>query len=534
MKYRNLVIILLIMMVLPLGAKGARESEPVPSHPPLDVGQTFVIGLPKSEDPLFLDPINATDATSLLILNGLFEGLFTPDPKTATPVPAIAKTYTVSEEGLRWTFILTDQARFSNGEAIDASTFLDSWLHLIDSSLTTGGNSYVISMLDCIEGVKEYREGVGSRSSIGIEVKNPTELKISLQAPAPYLPALLATAPFAAIHASQREDMGSIDPKTIISSGPYVINSIEKDLVILEKHPWYHAYQAVPSDHVEFRFLTQEQLISSYQAEELHWTLAYIPRELLLDPKDLHISGGYSTGFYYFSADSGPYANTRIRQALAMLIPWDVLRAESGQIFPTWRLIPDLGVQGISSFDSVQEEQALNILADEGYPYGAGLPTMHMAVHRGAQVIESARRIADIWSARLGITVILDVVPLSMYSRFPATSPYDFAFITWIGDMQDPFAFLHLWTSESGYNLGNYRDRMYDDLVTKAMGAMGALQRESLAQLAEQYLLRSSVVIPLYHGINLNIIDASRVSGWFDNSLDIHPLKHLGTTGQSD
>lgn len=532
MRRRLVVPTLMLVPMLILFSKGTREVEMPPAHPPLDPGKTFVIALPSGEDQLYLDPVGATDATSLLILDGLFEGLFAFDPENAKPVPAIAKEYAVTPDGLTWRFLLDERSRFSNGDVINASTFLDSWFWLLDEAAQREANTSLVSMMDCIEGVREYREGRASRSSVGIRAKGMFELEISLRTAAPYLPALLATTPFSAIHGSVRQAGKKIEGAAIISSGPFVVAEMESEGVLLAKHAWYRRYQDVPSDYIRFLFGSQRSIIEGYRNRSIHWSLAYIPRELLHSPQDLHISPEYSTGFYYFSARSGPYANMRVRQALAMLIPWDELRRESGQVFPTSRLIPDHGTWESALAPSDREEQALNILSEEGFPYGAGLPPLGMAVHRGSQVVESARMIADIWSSMLGITVILDVVPLGMYSRFPSSTPYDFAFITWIGDIHDPFAFLHLWTSESGYNLGNHQDPQFDKLVMRAMESSNERERELLAKVAEQHLLDSATVFPLYHGITTNIILSQSVRGWFDNILNIHPVKDLGITAR--
>lgn len=525
---RALVAAILMFVLVPsLFSKGSREVEPTPVRAPLDRHDTFVVGIPAGGDEFFLDPVGANDAVSLMVLDGLFEGLFSLDPRTAEPVPAIAREFSVSPDGLTWTFTLDDDGRFSNGEVIDSSTFLESWFWLLDETAGRGSDSYLVSMLECIEGVRAYREGNANRSSVGIRAKGPFQLEITLGSAAPYLPALLATLPFSAIHETLRKQDKVIDPETMVSSGPYVVAKAGPDSILLEKHPWYRDYRQVPSDYVQFLVKEPLELVEGYREGSIHWSLAFIPRQLLHSFGDLHIAPEYSTGFFYFSARSGAYANERVRQALGMLVPWNEVRRQSGQVFPTDRLIPDHGGWDSGAEDTGSEEMAFKMLSEEGFPYGAGLPPLGMAVHRGSQVEQSARMIADIWSAKLGITVILDVVPLSMYSRFPSRSPYDFAFITWIGDIHDPFAFLHLWTSESGYNLGNLNDARYDSLVTRAMEIGDPQERVRLERLAEEHLLKNAVVFPVYHGITTNIVNSRLVKGWHDNTLNIHPLKYL-------
>jgi oligopeptide transport system substrate-binding protein len=378
--------------------------------------------------------------------------------------------------------------------------------------------------MEPIQGVKEYRNKKVNRSAVGLKALNKETLEITLTNQAPYLKALLATTPLAAIHLSFRDTKNSFKEKNIISSGPFVIKDFSTDKVLLQKNKWYRSYDSVQSDYIEILMADQAAVEKQYKENKLHWSLAYIPLQILNSPLDLHIGPEYSTGFYYFSAKEGPYANNRIREALSLFIPWDELRKESRQIFLTKNLIPG---NSDAPENLVDENRAYKILAEEGFPYGAGLPSLHMAVHRGSQIFESAKLIADLWSLKLGITVVLDVVPLSLYSRYPEYSPYDFAFITWIGDIHDPFAFLTLFKGDSGYNLGNYSDEVYDRLLEEALATDNDQERSLIIDKAEQRLLTQKAIFPIYHGITTNIVATDLIDGWYDNILNIHPLQYL-------
>ncbi len=521
---------LLLVSLCTVSGKGTRETESLPSRSPLQEKNTFSIALLETDDSLYLDPIRATDANSLMILDGLFEGLYGLDPKSGEPELALAKSAQVSHDGLIWTYQLKEDIRYSNGDLITAQSIVSSWLWLLQLSRVGEGKTYLISMLDCIEGVSAYRNGEGALSKVGIFAADQQTIILHLETPAPYLPALLSMKPFAAIHESLRTEEALPAPEKMISSGPYVIDSIDESSVVLAKHAWYDDYEQIPSDYIRFTFLDTKEIIEAYLNQSIHWAQAFIPSQLLRNQQDMRISPLYSTGFYYFSADSGVYSNQRIRQALTLLIPWDEIRRESGQLFPTAQLIPHINKASnentLSPYEA--EDLSFSLLAQEGYPYGAGLPPIHIAVHRGAQVIESAERIADIWSKKLGITVVIDSVPLSTYSRYPELSPYDFSFITWIGDFYNPFAFLHLFSGDSGYNLGKYQDSTYDSLLNQAMVTYQQKEGAQYIQAAQEYLLDSGTVIPIFHGFTINIIRTDAVTGWYDNILDYHPVKFLG------
>src|SRR5690554_1055327 len=526
------LVVCILLTLSPLIGRGAPEEQPVPE--PIgfvsDTERTFTIGMLESEDQLLLDPVRATDTNSLLVLDGLFEGLFSFHPETGDPIPALAEKVAVSDDGLTWTFTLRENSRFSNGDPITAESVVDSWLWLLGQSQSGEGKSYLSSMMDSIRGVPKFRTGETDTPPEGIVLIDSHTIELRLLTPAPYLPSLLSTLPFSVIHHSLRNGE-TISPAEIISSGPFHIVSLSDSSILLEKHQWYVQHQAVPSDYIDFRIMSQAQITEAYRNREIHWSLAFISQDALINPQDLRIAPEYSTGFFYFSAESGPYADPSVRKAMSLLIPWDEIRNTSGHLFPTAQLLPGHVEPGSSPLTDPEDpvSEAFALLLAAGYPYGAGLPPLHMAVHRGSQVEESAQRIADAWSRHLGITVVLDVVPLGMYARYPELSPYDFSFITWIGDFRDPFTFLHLWSSDSGYNLGKFRDSTYDDLLVGSMRvAQSSEKRTELARIAEEYLLEQALVFPLFHGFSINIIQSDAVTGWYDNILNIHPVKHLG------
>lgn len=519
---RSLIIALLCITTLfSLSAFGQKEDISASFKPPLDVKDTFVIGTIETQDPLFLDPFEATDALSQLALNGLFEGLFSFDSHTGEPTLAIAQEVVISDDELTWMIYIDPRARFSNGDTITAQMFIDSWIYLIDNAEYGHGNTHLVSLLDCIEGVIEYRTEYGSRSNIGLKAIAPHILEMRLITKAPYLSALLATLPFSAIHPSTRG--GS--KKTTITSGPFTLVQQSRQRIVLKKNPWYRNFDEVASDYIEIAFMKSDELAKAYSRGEVHWSLSFLPLETLSSLSDLHLGPEYSTGFYYFSADSGPYAKKEVRQALSLLIPWDELRLHSGYIFPTDRFIPDHTNLFTPKYEDQQKrtEQAFELLSEAGYPNGEGLPPLYMGIHKGAQVQEVSNAIADIWKKELGITVVLDTVSLSTYSRYPSLSPYDFAFITWIGDINSPFAFLNLFRSSSGYNLGRLESDEFDELV------FDALKEPTQANIiaAENYLLDSGIVIPMFHGMTTNVINSSLVMGWYDNELNIHPVHTL-------
>ncbi len=522
-------LLLLVTATAMVHTAAAREKQSPPVRNQLNPEKTFVIVLEESDDPILFDVHIASDANSLLVLGGLYEGLYGFDPQSSLPRFALAEKAEISADGLQWTFTLRNSLRFSNGDSLSAQSIVDSWIWLL-SQAEKRENSFMASLLDVIKGAKAFRKGEINSSGVGIRATSPNTLVVQLVSPAPYLPSLLCNSAFAVIHPKNRQNGYINSPMNIISSGAFILSSISGTDYTLQKNPWYWDYENTFSDYIRIEFQSGLELVLDYLEEGIDWSQAYIPSNFLKRIEDLHLNPEYSTGFFYFSSPTGPYADPRVRKALSLLIPWDSARKLSEPIFPTNRIIP--------SFSPVQEEErdweqndyhkAMEYLQEAGFPRGENLPTLTMAIHRGSQLLETAHFIADIWSRELGITVVLDVVPLSIYSSIPSQSPYDFAYITWIGDFLDPFAFLNLWLSDSSYNLGNYDDNIYDSLIKDTFLSNNPTERMELIARAEKRLLTEAAVFPLSHGLSSNIVNTKRVFGWYDNPLNIHPLKYLG------
>ena len=522
-------IFLLVAATAMVHTAAAKERYSLPPRAQLNPEKTFVIVLEESDDPILFDVHLASDANSLLVLGGLYEGLYSFDPQTSLPRFALAEKAEISTDGLQWTFTIRKSLRFSNGDSLSAQSIVDSWLWLL-SQAEKRESSFMASLLDVIKGAKAFRKGEINSSGVGIRATAPNTLVVQLVSPAPYLPSLLCNSAFAVIHPNNRQNGFVYGPMDIISSGPFVLSSMSGTDYTLRKNPWYWDYDRTASDYIRIEFRSGLELVLDYLEEKIDWSQAYIPANFLKRIEDLHLYPEYSTGFFYFSAEKGPYADPRVRKALSLLIPWDAARELSGQIFPTDRIIPSSAPLQKEARDWEQNNysKAMEYLQEADYPEGNGLPALTMAIHRGSQLLETAHFIADIWSRELGITVVLDVVPLSIYSSIPSQSPYDFAYITWIGDFLDPFAFLNLWLSDSSYNLGNYHDDVFDSIIKNAFSSESPTERMALIERAEKRLLTEAAVFPISHGLSNNIVNTQRVIGWYDNPLNIHPLKYLG------
>lgn len=447
--------------------------------------ETLRIMMDPGKDQIILNPYTASDSNSIILMLNMYDGLFQYDKATSDPIPAIATGYTTSEDGLQWTFSLR-HARFSDGSDITANTFIESWNYMVNGPL--GSN---LDFLQRMEGGK-----------LSLEAPDPYTLVINLRYPVPYLPSLLCQPCLAAIK------------DTVTYSGAYKLISQSDELITFRRNAYY--WDTVQTDFVEV--ILSDLYGQAFLDGDIQWSMAAISDA----SEHMVLSKLYATTFFYFSAKDGAYADDNIRKAMISIIPWDIIRSIQGSLLESTSIVPDSGVSAQIN------EDIISLLAAGGYPYGQKpLPMIRMAVTRGSQNSAVAELIAELWSRTLGVTVTISTVPLTVYASVPEENPYDFCTITWIGDYSDPMAFLGLFESDGSFNLANFSNAEYDNLLDSARNAADALTRQSLLNQAEQVLLNSGVVIPMSTAFATNFVRKDLISGWETNPLDIHLFKYI-------
>src|SRR5574341_1384294 len=102
-----------LMLVLVVGAAGQAQA-PAPQR-----GGTIRVGI--TQEILNLDPHVATAFSSFQVMDLIYESLLRLNPRTLALEPNLATSWTVSADGLTYTFTLRRDAVFFDGTTVDAS-----------------------------------------------------------------------------------------------------------------------------------------------------------------------------------------------------------------------------------------------------------------------------------------------------------------------------------------------------------------------------------------------------------------------------
>lgn len=506
-------------------------------------------GEPSALDPQFAQP----GVIENRIMLALFEGLVRYDPETLKPVPAIAESWTLSEDGLRWTFQLREDARFSDGKAISAEDFLFSFRRILSPKLASPCASLFFAP------VKNARAFAGGKlndfSQVGFSAPDKHTLVIELENPCPYFLSLACHSSWSVVPAHVILKFGEIDtrstlwtrPENFVGSGPFVLRSWRVAYRIeVEKNPYYWdaaqvALNGIRFDAVEDQFAEE----TAFNDGQYHITNTVpqtrVPVLRAQNAPELRLDPYLSTAFIRINCAKAPLNDPRVRRALSLALDRRVLAEQvmRGGETPANTLVPAAAYENSSleknneigdaesrrSRDAVIAE-ARALLAEAGFPDGKGFPEISYLYNTsdGAQFF--AQAIQEMWRKNLGIRVALRNQEYKVYRISLAQGDYELARSAWSGDYLDPTTFLELFVSGGHINWTHWSDERYDRLLAEAARERDPAARTEKLKAAEKILLDSMPIIPTLHSRSKFLI-RPEVRGWYPNLLDIHPYTAL-------
>lgn len=459
-----------------------------------------------------LNPQTSTYSVEAQLFSGLYEGIFSYNPYTLEPECGVAESFKVSRNKLTWTFSLKHNAKFSNGELITAQIIKDSWLRLLDPSL----NAPFASLLDCVKGVEDYRTGKNTDiSQVGIIVKDDFTLILKLNSPTEHLGKILCHHAFSIT-----------SPEENVYSGAFYLSEYDNDHILLVKNPnyWDAANVALPS----VRFILsdeEEENTHQFNIGKADWITDFVDVNNIYNMSSVVYSSLFSTDYLFFKSENSPFNNPDVRNALLYAIPAEKIRED--RFLKANSLV--LQLRGYPEIFGVPEEDiesAQLLLKNAGYDGKNKKLSITICFTDDEASRKRAEILHDAWEA-IGVETKVIFKSGIEYLSSINTEKADLFNYIWIGDFADPLAFLELFRSTSSLNVTGWKNSRYDSLLEEAAKITDTTKRyEKLAE-AEQLLLDDGAIYPISRTLSVNIVDFDIIKGWFDNALDIHPLKYL-------
>ncbi len=501
--------------------------------PRVDGAEEQVFRINNTAEPESLDPGVVTGVPEHRIISNLFEGLTTTDPKDLSPRPGMAASWTVSKDGLVYSFKLRE-ARWTDGKPVTAHDFVYAWERVLNPKM---GAKYA-QQLFYVKNGEDYNKGrITDFSQVGVKAPDDRTLQVTLRCPTAYFLDLtsfytLYPVPRWAIEAHGKD---WVKPGKIVSNGPFRLVSWvpQKDL-ILEKNPQHWDAAMVKLQKVVF--LPTDDINTAYKqflAGDSDWipTVPPAQTDAARNRPEYYVSPYLGTYYFRFNITKPPMNDLRVRKALSMAVDRESLTkyvTKAGEI-PSSTFVP-AGMRGYEGVRGLGFDlnAAKKLMAEAGYPNGKGFPKVELLYNTNEVHRVITQAVQQMWKDSLVIQVELVNVEWKVYLARQSSLDYQVSRAGWIGDYADPNTFLDMWITGGGNNQTGWSHKRYDELVSQAAcKIVNEKDRMRALQEAEKILVADEVpIMPLYTYVNKGMLNR-RVKGWSPNILDQHPLKYI-------
>ena len=470
-------------------------------------------GSPEGFSPALYTSGTTFDASSRQIYNRLVEF----EPGTTDIQPALAESWTVSDDGLEYTFNLRQDVAFHTTDWFTPSRPFnaDDVIFSFERQWKTDHPYHDVS-----GGTYEYFNSMGLQDLLkSIEKVDDHTVKFVLNQPeAPFIANMGMD--FASILSAEYADqmMQAGTPEQVdlqpVGTGPFQFVAYQKDAVIrYQAHPDYWNGKA-PLDNVIFAITPDASVRwQKLQAGECHIMPYPNPADLdaMMTHPDIEVleQEGLNVGYLAFNTEKPPFDNVRVRQALNMAVNRDAIieavfqgagKVAKNPIPPTiWSYNED-----VEDYP-YDPDQAKQILEEEGV---ADLQTDIWAMPVQRPYNPNARRMAELIQAdwrNVGVDAEIVSFEWGEYLKRSLAGEHETVLLGWTGDNGDPDNFLYVLLScdaaKDGANRARWCHEPFDELLIQAKRIADQAERTRLYEEAQVVFKEQAPWVTIAHSI---------------------------------
>ena len=488
-----------------------------------------------------LDPAFSRTLQDTWVSNQLFNGLVQMD-NDLNIIPCIAKNWTISEDGLTYTFSLRDDVFFhkhklfgkDSTRKVVAEDFKHSLNRLRDSEIAAPG-SWVLNKVDDFEAISD------------------TLFEIRLKQPFPAFIGLLSMKYCSVVPKEITQHYGSEFRSHPIGTGPFKFKRWEENIkLVFRKNPYYFEKDSIGNalpylEAVAITFLPDKQseflqfaqgnldflnsLDASYKDELL--TADGRLRDTYAETVNM-IRGPYLNTEYlgfYLDSKTPEIQSELIRKAInygfdrkKMMI---YLRNGIGN--PAHGGFIPIGLQGheASVGFGYQPKKAKQLV--EQFKKESGITNPEITLTTTSNYLSFCEFIQRELE-KTGLIINVDVMPEATLRSARSNGKVDMFRSSWIADYLDAENYLSIFYSKNfapnGSNYFHYKSATFDSLYNKAFTVTNIEERKYLYTTMDSLAMQKALMVPLYYdevirftrknvkglGINpINLLDLKRV-----------------------
>jgi Bacterial extracellular solute-binding proteins, family 5 Middle. len=513
MKLRKLlsamaVLSMAITILSACGNKNTNDNESKKAYPGTAEDKAITVNI--STEPPDMFSVTMTDTTSFSVLRHIVENLVTLD-ENDNVIPGVAKDWTVSDDGLVYTFNLRDDMKWSNGEPVTAHDFVFAWTSLLTPSFASDYAyfGYVF------KNGRAYNEGKVSKDELGFKALSDYQLEVTLENPTTYFLDTLAFGVFAPVNEKAYNEFGTAygtDADKMVYNGPFKMTSWEHESkIVLEKNPDYYN-----ADNIELEKITMVMIndsnaaLNSFKVGEvdLIGLTGDQVKSMNNENYPVYTYSDGSTFYLEYNLNNKYLSNKNLRKAITYAIDKKAFidsivknNSEAAVSFtaPAIKGQNDKFYKEVGSLQPVFDatlakeyyNKALEELNMDNISLSLIIDDSDSAVKNGAFVQEQLK-------VNLGIEVKIEPMPFKSRLERMSNKDFDMVFSGWGPDYNDPLTFLDMFETGNGNNHVSFSNAQYDELLEKVRTETDAETRFGYLKQLEQIVMEEMPVGPIY------------------------------------
>jgi dipeptide transport system substrate-binding protein len=431
--------------------------------------------------------------------------------------PGLAERWTISPDGLVYTFFLRKGVKFHTTDYFKPTRDLnaDDVIFTFDRMINKDN-----AFQKAVPASFEYADDMGlSGNIVKIEKPDPMTVKFTLKTVDAAFLADLAM-DFASINSAEYADKilkagTGVDLNTKpVGTGPFVLKRYEKDAQI--RYAAFESYWGGKAkiDNLIFS-ITVDSAVRAQKLKAGECQVSSYPKPaevevLKKDPKiKLMSQNGLNVGYLAMNVTHKPFDSLEVRQAINMAINKkslvDAVYQGAGAMAVN-PIPPTMWSYNKSVKDyEYNPEKAKALLAKAGFPNGFETKLWALPVQRpynpnGQQAAELIQ--ADL--AKVGIKATILKYEWAEYLKRAKAGESDIGMFGWTGDNGDPDNFMATLLScaaVGGSNYGQWCNKEYDGLINKAKQTANVAERTKLYEQAQVVFKREAPWVPMAHSV---------------------------------
>lgn len=514
--------------------------------------ETVTIGYDLPGTVRTLDPQTANDEASQLVIHSIFEGLF--DLGTdGELIPAAVERYSVSADGLTYTFLLREDVNWSyraeDGSEVQEPVTAADFVFAFRRLFQPGVNPTAASRYRCIRGASAILAGEAAEPEdpeetgdldetdepevpaategseepeLGVYADGTRVLRFELETPNDnFLRLLTATYAMPCNETFFQWTRGryGLDPTTTLANGPFELYRWEGVEIRLVRNEQYREAGSVRPDVVKL-YSGQRSASGAGQEENLRRLTNGTVHAALLDGS---IDGLLERGLQTEPVETAVWglrlnwgspslANDAVRQAIALAFDRTSYAARLPQnlgmaraILPHGVLLSEQTFRAAAGEDLVPAYDPAG--AYESYKQGlaelgqssAGELRLIVNKDAGIPALELFAHVSQVLQRELSLYIKVDELSEDAYGARLAAGDFDLAFCSLQAADSTPWAILSQFMSDSVRNYGGYSSAAFDEAMHTADAAGGGAEADAAYQEAERILIADAAFLPMVY-----------------------------------